>query len=512
MSLLNLIKRLQDVMRKDQGVDGDVQRLAQIVWMIFLKVFDYKEEENELDDDYKPVIPVGYRWRDWANPMKEDGTPDIKNALTGDDLIAFVDNKLMPVLKGNAIMVNGSPRVVFDSTSEQALLVKTVMADAQNLMKDGYNLREVINLFNQVDLGERLDSHEFSEMYEGLLDGLQAMGKYGEFHTPKAITRFGVDHVNPKLGQKCADWACGTGGFLVDIIDTLDEQKRLGHPEDYYALQNAVIGGEFKPMPYRLCITNLLLHGIDVPKIRYGDSLDIKNFSEYRGDDLVDIACLNPPYGGVASNPDKMSFPANMRSSETADLFVALTVKRLKKNGRAIVVVPDGFLFGNDNAKLEVKKYLMKECNLHTIIRLPQSCFAPYTSIATNLLFFDKTGPTAETWFYRMDMPEGYKHFSKTKPIRRDHFNVVDEWWDNRTEIKDPQKEGSTTETWKSKKYSIDEITGNDYNLDLCGYPTEEKIILSPEETIKNFIEKRNQLDKEMDEKLKEIMDLLGVK
>ena len=199
MSLLNLIKRLQDVMRKDQGVDGDVQRLAQIVWMIFLKVFDYKEEENELDDDYKLVIPVGYRWRDWANPMKEDGTPDIKNALTGDDLIAFVDNKLMPVLKGNAIMVNGSPRVVFDSTSEQALLVKTVMADAQNLMKDGYNLRGVINLFNQVDLGERLDSHEFSEMYESLLDGLQAMGKYGEFHTPKAITRFGVDHVKPKL-------------------------------------------------------------------------------------------------------------------------------------------------------------------------------------------------------------------------------------------------------------------------------------------------------------------------
>lgn len=512
MSLLNLIKRLQDVMRKDQGVDGDVQRLAQIVWMIFLKVFDYKEEENELDDDYKPVIPVGYRWRDWANPMKEDGTPDIKNALTGDDLIAFVDNKLMPVLKGNAIMVNGSPRVVFDSTSEQALLVKTVMADAQNLMKDGYNLRGVINLFNQVDLGERLDSHEFSEMYESLLDGLQAMGKYGEFHTPKAITRFGVDHVKPKLGQKCADWACGTGGFLVDIIDKLNEQKRLGHPEDYYALQNAVIGGEFKPMPYRLCITNLLLHGIDVPNIRYGDSLDIKSFSEYRGDDLVDIACLNPPYGGVASDSDKLAFPADMRSSETADLFIALAVKRLKKNGRAIVVCPDGFLFGNDNAKVAIKQYLLKECNLHTIIRLPQSCFAPYTSIATNLLFFDKTGPTSETWFYRLDMPEGYKHFSKTKPMKREHFAPCDEWWDNRVEIMDEKPHEDATQTYKAKKYTIQDFVDNGYNFDLCGYPVEEKVILSPEDTIKSFIEKRDQLDKKMDEKLKEIMDLLGVK
>lgn len=508
MSLISLIKRLQDVMRKDPGVDGDIQRLNQIVWMIFLKVFDYKEEENELDDDYKPIIPEGYRWRDWANPLNEDGEPDVKNQLTGDDLVDFVDNKLIRVLRGDPIVIEGSkePVVVFENTSESALMVKQVMSDANNLMKNGYFLREIINLFNEVNFDEANQTHEFSEMYESLLDGLQAMGRYGEFHTPKAITHFAVDKINPKLGEKCADWACGTGGFLVDCIDHLQKQIRLGHNEDYDQLQNSIRGCELKPLPYRLAITNLLLHGIDVPNIRYGDSLNIKNFSEYYGDDLVDIACLNPPYGGVASDPDKLSFPADMRSSETADLFVALTVRRLKQNGRAVIVVPDGFLFGADNVKKTIKEYLMKECNLHTIIRLPQSCFAPYTSIATNLLFFDKTGNTKETWFYRLDMPEGYKHFSKTKPMLREHFAPIDEWWNDRKEIKD-----TDTDTYKSKKFTYEEIKSLDFNLDQCGYPVEEKVILSPEETINNFIARRNELDKEMDDKLAEIKRLLGV-
>lgn len=511
MSIAALIKKLQDIMRKDPGVDGDVQRLNQFVWMIFLMVYDYKEEENELDDNYTPVIPIGYRWRDWANPINENGAPDLKNQLTGDELISFVDTRLMPVLKGNAITVEGKQVVPFDRNDDRALLVKQVMGDANNLMKSGYFLREVINLFNQVDLSQTNDSHEFSEMYEGLLDGLQAMGKYGEFHTVKAITEFSVDKVNPKLGEIVADWACGTGGFLVDAVEKLRSQVRLGHNEDFYQLQKSVIGGEFKPMPFRLCVTNMLLHGIDIPNIRYGDSLDYKNFSDYYGDDLVDIACLNPPYGGVASDNDKLSFPSDMRSSETVDLFVALTVKRLKKNGRAVIVVPDGFLFGNDNAKVAIKKYLLKECNLHTIIRLPQSCFAPYTSIATNLLFFEKTGPTAETWFYRLDMPEGFKHFSKTKPMRRDHFAPVDEWWINRIEIMDDKAHEDVSDTYKAKKYTVDVFANNYYNLDLCGYPVEEKQILSPEETIKTYIEKREALDKEMDSKLNEILQLLGV-
>lgn len=511
MSLATLIKRLQDVMRRDPGVDGDVQRLNQFVWLIFLKVFDYKEEESELDDDYKPIIPEGYRWRDWANPLNDEGEPDVKNQLTGPELIDYVDNQLLKVLRGEPIIVDGKSELIFDSNDDRAMVVKQVMADAINLMKDGYLLREVVNLFNEVDLSETSESHEFSEMYESLLDGLQAMGKYGEFHTVKAITHFSVDKVAPKLGETCADWACGTGGFMVDCLDALRKQIRLGHNEDYIKWQNSVRGGEFKPMPYRLCVTNMLLHGIDVPNIRYGDSLDIKNFSEYYGEDLVDVCCLNPPYGGVASDSDKMAFPADMRSSETADLFIALTVKRLKKNGRAVVVCPDGFLFGNDNAKIAIKKYLLNECNLHTIIRLPQSCFAPYTSIATNLLFFDKTGPTEKTWFYRLDMPKGYKHFSKTKPMKREHFAPCDEWWDNRREIKDEKEHDSATETWKARCIPISEIINNNYSLEYCGYPNEEKEILSPEETIKNFIEERGYLDILMDEKLKEIMKLLEV-
>ena len=511
MSLATLIKRLQDIMRKDPGVDGDVQRLNQFVWLIFLKIYDYKEEENELDDNYEPVIPVGYRWRDWANPLKEDGTPDLKNQLTGEDLIDYVDNKLLKVLKGDSIVVDGKPTVLFDSTKEAALLVKQVMADANNLMKNGYYLREVVNLFNEVDLGESEDSHEFSEMYESLLDGIQAMGKYGEFHTPKAITSFCMDKLDPKLGEVIEDNACGTGGFLVDAIKHLQSQRRLGSGEDYDVLQNSIRGGEFKPMPYRLCVTNLLLNNIDIPNVRYGDSLDVKNFSEYTEYDQSDVISINPPYGGVASDSDKMAFPADMRSSETADLFIALAVKKLKKNGRAAVVCPDGFLQNTDNsAQVNIRKYLLDNCSLHTVIRLPQSCFSPYTNIATNLLFFDKTGPTKETWFYRLDMPEGYKHFSKTKPMKREHFAPVDEWWNNRVEIVDEKAHEDFSDTYKAKKVTRNELDDK-LKLDYCGFLAEEKIILSPEETINQFIAKREALDEQMDKKLQEIMDLLGV-
>lgn len=247
-----------------------------------------------------------------------------------------------------------------------------------------------------------------------------------------------------------------------------------------------------------------MLHGVEVPKVTYADSLAVKNLGDYRGNDLVKTCTLNPPYGGVALPEDLASFPTDMRSGETADLFVALSVKRLQHGGRGMIVLPDGFLFGNDNAKVTIKKYLLSECNLHTIIRLPQSCFAPYTSIATNLLFFDKGENTHEVWFYRLDMPEGYKHFSKTKPMKREHFACVDEWWNNRVEIAD-QQEGS----FKAKKYTIDEIVERGYNLDLCGYPKEKKEILSSKDTMANFIARRSELDKMMDDKLAKIMALL---
>ena len=506
MSLANLIKRLQDIMRKDSGVDGDAQRLAQIVWLIFLKVYDYKEIESEqLDDSYVPVIPEGYRWRDWAD------VDSVKDQMTGSDLLNFVNNELIPVLGGNAIMKDGKQVVPFDKTDAKSMLVKDVMMDATNYMKNGYLLRDVVNLFNEVNLEDSGVAHDFNDMYEGLLRGLQSAGTMGEFYTNRAITNFAIEKVDPQIGGVLADWAAGTGGFLISALDHMQKQVTLGDNEAQKHLQTAVRGGELKPLAYKLNVTNLLLHGIELPNIRYGDSLSEKNLGEYCGDDLVDYCALNPPYGGVALREDMDSFPSDLKSSETADLFVALSVKRLKPGGRGVIVLPDGFLFGNDNAKVSIKKYLMKECNLHTIIRLPQSCFAPYTSIATNLLFFNKGESTQEVWFYRLDMPEGYKHFSKTKPMKNEHFDCVREWWDNRTEIQDEKADEAMSVTYKAKKYTIDEIAGNNYNLDLCGYPTEEKVILSPEETMSNFVARREELDRIMDQKLAEIKALLEV-
>lgn len=502
MSLANLIKRLQDIMRKDSGVDGDAQRLAQIVWLIFLKVYDYKEEEAELEDDYTPVIPEGYRWRDWA--IGES----VKDQLTGPDLLDFVNNELIPVLGGNAITdEKGNQVIPFDKTDAKSLLVKEFMSDAVNYMKNGYLLRDVVNLFDEVNLEDSGEAHEFNDMYEGLLKGLQSAGTMGEFYTNRAITSFAIDHLDPQLGGCLADWAAGTGGFLISALEHMQKQVKPGDTEAQRKLQNCIRGGELKPMAYKLNVTNLLLHGIELPNIRYGDSLSEKNLNEFKGNDLVEYCALNPPYGGVALPEDIQSFPADLRSSETADLFVALSVKRLKDGGKGVIVLPDGFLFGNDNAKIAIKKYLMKECNLHTIIRLPQSCFAPYTSIATNLLFFDKGESTEEIWFYRLDMPKGYKHFSKTKPMKREHFNCVDEWWNDRKEIVDEKEHEDMTTTYKAKKYTIEEIVENEYNIDLCGYPTEEKIILSPKDTLSSYIQEREQLEM----KLKKATDSLSL-
>lgn len=499
MGLQTTIKTLQDIMRKDAGVDGDAQRLSQLVWMIFLMTFDSREEEAELDDGYKPVIPEGYRWRDWA---KEE---NVKKRITGPELLDFVNNKLIPYLGGSPIRVGENEKIVFNASGEKARLVREIMSDTSNYMKNGYLLREVINELNKIDFTSAHEVHQFNEMYESLLRGLQSAGTMGEFYTNRAITAFAVERVDPQLGGVLADFACGTGGFLVEALRYMSKQTG-SDPNKQAMLQTAVRGGELKPLAYKLAVCNLLLNGVDLPNIRYGDSLNEKGLGEYYGDDLVDYLAMNPPYGGIALDVDKMSFPAELRSSDTADLFVALAVKRLKQNGRAVIVLPDGFLFGTDNAKVAIKKMLMRDCNLHTIIRLPQSCFAPYTSIATNLLFFDKTHNTQETWFYRLDMPEGYKHFSKTKPMKREHFAPVDGWWNNRVEIKD-----SETDTYKAKKFTYDELEALGFNIDLCGYPVEEKIILSPEDTIKNFKEHRSSLDSEIDRKIAKIERLLGV-
>lgn len=503
MSLAALIKRLENIMRSDTGIDGTAQRLAQIVWLMFLKVFDYKEMDGELEEDYEPVIPVGYRWRDWATCLDEETLEiDVRNQKTGAELISFVNNELLPVLRGEAIKVDGKDVVLFTSESPRALLVKDFMRRTINYSQNGIQLRLMINLFDEVNFDSSEDVHEFNDMYEDMLKSLQGAGKAGEFYTPRAITQFAVKHVDPRLGESVADFACGTCGFLVDAKRHLE--KQVQRIEDWEVLQTSLHGNEWKPLPYMLGVTNLMLHDIQLPDIEYGDALARKRLNEYGREDRVDCIVMNPPYGGVATAADKQAFPGDLRSSETFDLFMGLILKRLADKGRAVVVLPDGFMFG-DGVKATIKEKLMRECNLHTVIRLPQSVFAPYTSITTNLLFFDKTGSTSETWFYRFDMPEGYKHFSKTKPMLPKHMEVIDEWWDNRVEMVDD--EGYD----KAKCYSFDEIKESGFNLNLCGYPAKTVEVLSPEDTMKEYREKKAHLDAEIDAVLDELSAMLGI-
>ncbi len=487
MSLSNITKRLQDIMRNDAGVNGDAQRIEQMVWILFLKVYDAKEMIWEFnDDEYKSIIPEELRWRNWAIDNK-DG-----KAMTGEKLLNFVNNDLFPSLKNLEIDA---------STPMSKAIVKTAFEDNNNYMKDGILLRQVINVIDEIDFTESEDRHAFGEIYETILKSLQSAGNAGEFYTPRAVTDFMVKMLKPKLGEKIADFAIGTGGFITSALKELDSQ--VSSAEDRELYQNAVYGIEKKSLPYLLCITNLLLHDVDSPNVLHANSLE-KNVREYRDADKFDVVIMNPPYGGSEKAEIKSNFPTELRSSETADLFMSVIMYRLKHNGRAAVIIPDGFLFGTDNAKVGIKKKLLSEFNLHTVIRMPSSVFAPYTSITTNILFFDKTEPTKGTWFYRIDMPEGYKHFSKTKPMRLEHFNDTMAWWSDRKEI---EIDGF----FKAKKYSLEEIVARNYDIDLCGYPHEEEVILEPKEFIIEYQEKRASLNADMDRIIDKITDILGI-
>ena len=481
------VKKIRDIMRRDAGINGDAQRIEQMAWMLFLKVYDSREEDWELDDDnYKSIIPEECRWKNWAAD-KTDGT-----ALTGDDLLDFVNNKLFRTLKNLEVDIN---------TPLKKAIVKTVFEDANNYMKDGVSMREVLNVIDGINFADYEESHAFGEIYETILRDIQSAGSSGEFYTPRAVTNFMARMVKPKIGDHMADLACGTGGFLTSWLKQLEPQVKT--TKDQKAMETSFYGIEKKPFPYLLCITNMLLHKMDSPAIYHMNSL-AKDVLNYTDDDKFDVILMNPPYGGSEKEGIKSHYPADLSSSETADLFMVVILYRLRKNGRCAIILPDGFLFGTTGAQLAIKKKLFAECNLHTVIRMPGSVFAPYTSITTNILFFDKTGPTKETWFYRMDMPEGYKHFNKTNPIQLEHFDPVVEWWNNRVEIAD-----TDTETFKAKKYSAEDIAESGYNLDLCGYPVEEKEILSPEETMHKFVQRREELDRQMDEKLEAIRKLL---
>ncbi|MDI3349105.1 SAM-dependent DNA methyltransferase [Mycoplasmopsis arginini] len=485
MAVSNLVKRIQDIMRNDAGVDGDAQRISQMTWMFFLKVYDAKEEEWEFfNEDYKSLIPEELKWRNWAIDDKSN------NVITGEKLLDLVNNKVFPTLKN--LEIN-------EDTPLKQRIIRYVFEDAQNYMKDGVLLRQVINVINEIDFSEYKERHEFGEIYETILKSLQSAGNSGEFYTPRAVTDFMVQMIKPQLGEKVADFACGTGGFLTSTLKYLEPQKK--NEEDVDKYNTTIYGIEKKPMPYLLCITNMLLHDVDEPKIYHANSLE-KNVRDYKENDKFDVILMNPPYGGSEKDAVKNNFPAELRSSETADLFMDVIMFRLKKNGRCAVIIPDGFLFGEDNAKVAIKTKLMNEFNLHTIVRMPHSVFAPYTSITTNILFFDNSHPTEETWVYRMDMPDGYKNFSKTKPILLDHFKPVVEWWNNREEI-------TIDEFHKAKKYSKKEIEKLHYNLDLCGYPHIEDEILEPKELIQQFREKRESYNAEMEITLAKILEIL---
>lgn len=485
-NLTGFVKRLRDIMRNDAGINGDAQRIEQITWLLFLKVYDAKEQDWEFDDsDYKSIIPENCRWANWAVDDKSG------KAMTGDTLLNFVNNTLFPTLK---------KLPVDKDTHIKKAIVQTTFADANNYMKDGVQLRQLINIIDELDLSDYDEIHAFGEIYENILKELQSAGSAGEFYTPRAVTDFMAKMIKPQIGEQMADFACGTGGFLTSWLKEL--QPQIKNTADREAFSTSIYGIEKKQFPYMLCITNLLLHDVDTPRVYHDNSL-LHKVLNYTDDDCFDVVLMNPPYGGSEKSEVKSNFPADLASSETADLFMSVIMYRLKQNGRAAVILPDGFLFGTDNAKINIKKKLLGEFNLHTVIRMPGSVFAPYTSITTNILFFDNTHPTEETWFYRIDMPEGYKHFSKTKPMKLEHFAPVIDWWNNRTEI---NIDGFD----KAKKYTAKQLIEDfNYNLDLCGYPHEEEEILDPMDLIQRYQEERASLNAEIDRVLADITKLL---
>jgi type I restriction enzyme M protein len=432
MNLSSTIKSIQDIMRKDDGVDGDAQRLGQLTWMLFLKVFDQREEEWEDDDpNYQSPLPEDYRWRNWA-AYKADADGKKKPQIAGSELISFVNNELFPTLK-DGIDADRSP---------QHKVIREVFRDANNYMKSGPQMLAVIE-----KLEEAINFHDFKtraslgDVYEQMLNDLRGAGNAGEFYTPRAITAFMVERVNPRLDRRetVMDPACGTGGFLTAAIDHFRHQlSNKSGPEDQRAIEELIHGIEKKQLPHLLCTTNMLLHGIDVPsQIEHKNTLGV-GWNDWSANDKVDCIVTNPPFGGYEEDGVGSGYPADLRTRETADMFMALIIKKLlKENGRAAVVLPDGFLFG-DGIKGKLKELLLRDCHLHTIIRLPKGVFAPYTTIKTNLLFFTKGARvddgsdhfhTDTIWFYEHPYPPGYKSYSKTKPIRLEEFEPERSWW-----------------------------------------------------------------------------------
>ncbi len=473
-NLKGILDSIRKIMWTDTGLNGDAQRIEQLGWMLFFKIFSDKDKELEiLNDNYTSPIPEELHWDAWAGD--DEG-------ITGDELQDFVDNKLFKQLKDIQLVPSE------DVKYKRALIIREVFEGNNNYMKSGTNIRKVLNKLNEIDFNTTKDKHAFGELYETILKELQSAGKSGEFYTPRAITEFITEMIDPQLGEKILDPACGTGGYLTAAIEHL--KKQANSVEERQGIAKNIIGWEYKPLPYLLATTNLILHDMEVPNITFRDSLD-QPLSNYTERNRINAILANPPFGGIVANSNENNFPQNYRTKESADLFLILMIHLLKQGGRAGIVLPDGSLTG-DGVKQRVREKLLKDCNLHTIIRLPNSVFQPYATVATNLLFFTKGEPTKEIWYYEHRLPEGQKAYSKTRPIQVKEFDPIKKWWNKREE---------SDISWK---VSIDEIEKRNYDLDIKNPTKEEEEIIYSSAELMEMLETSFSTSSDLLNKLKE--------
>jgi type I restriction enzyme M protein len=493
--LQSVLKACRDIMRKDKGLSGDVDRLPMLTWIMFLKFLDDMErirsDEAALEaKSFRPVIAAPYRWRDWNPPNSEGDDGGLHNAITGDALIAFInqdeavrpDGERGPGLFAYLRSLDGTGGV------ERSDVIASVFRGTVNRMQSGYILRDVLDKVGEIHFASSEEIHTLSHLYESLLKEMRdAAGDSGEFYTPRPLIRMVVRAVDPQPGEVVLDPAAGTGGFLVEAYDHI--RPLAGNVTDFHRLQRSTLYGiEAKPLPYLLCQMNLLLHGVESPQI---DPLNALRFrmSEIGDIDRVDVIATNPPFGGEEEKGIQRNFPNDKQTSETALLFLQLIMRKLRrpghngsKGGRAGVVVPNGTLSGEGVAG-RIKQELVDNFNLHTVVRLPNGVFAPYTPIPTNVLFFDRSGPTTETWYYEHPLPEGRKNYTKTKPLQFEEFEPLFEWWTNRAE---------TDQAWR---VPVGAFKDNGYNLDLKNPRTPERLEhLPPQELVDSILAKEERI------------------
>jgi type I restriction enzyme M protein len=469
MSVRNIVKSIQGIMRQDVGVDGDAQRISQLCWMFFLKIFDDQDRQLELlSDGYTSPVPNELRWGSWA------ADPE---GMTGDELLGFINNRLFPGLK--ELSVAGQQ-------PHRARVVRSVFEDAYNYMKKGTLLRQVVNKINDVDFNNLAEKQHFGNVYEQLLNDLQSAGDAGEYYTPRALTMFITEMIDPKPGETILDPACGTGGFLTSAIGHMREHY-VKTPTDEATMQSSLRAVEKKPLPHMLCTTNMLLHNIEDPSfVEYDNTLE-RPYISWGQSDRVDIVLTNPPFGGREEPGIESNFPKQFQTRETADLFLALIMRLLKPGGRAAVVLPDGSLFG-EGVKTKLKEQLLAEFNLHTIVRLPNSVFKPYASIGTNLLFFEKGMPTEEIWFYEHRVPSTQKWYSMTKPIRLEHLQGCVDWWGG-------AERAERVETELAWRVTADEVKQRGYNLDIKNPHVVTQDHGDPEELLRRVVDAEDQAE-----------------